>query len=296
MGFDTTSTQEGTDTQPPVAESTAPRYLSPSSAGMFEQCPRKWKHRYVDKLPDPPGEPALKGTFAHQVLEILLQEPPELRTRERAKELAREVWPDMEQSEDFAALRLTEDQARAFRWSSWQAIEGLWHIEDPATVTVEATEQDIRVEIGRVPFRGIIDRVDVADGGLIIADYKSGKAPSLRYADDKLNQVLLYAAALAAISGVRPVKARLLYLNQHIIEVDVTEENLQQVTARLERTWDQIQSACEAQDFMASTGPLCAWCPFAEHCPEGMAEVEKRHSAGRVRDDAPALALIANAS
>lgn len=276
-------------------ETNLPKYLSPSSAGMFQQCPRKWKHRYVDKLPDPPGEPALAGTFAHRVLELLLQEPPERRTKERAKELARDVWPEIDLDEDFRALRLTEDQCRAFRWRGWLAIEGLWHVEDPCQVTVEATEQDVRIELGGVPFRGIIDRVDIDAEGLIIVDYKSGAAPSPRFADDRLGQVLLYAAALAALSGIRPAKARLLYLNQRIIEVDVSEENLAQVTATLQETWEQLRQSCEADTFEARTGPLCAWCPFVAHCPEGQAEVEQRHLAGRVRSDAPALAFIAQA-
>jgi putative RecB family exonuclease len=272
-----------------------PKYLSPSSAGMFQDCPRRWKHRYVDRLPDPPGEPALAGTFAHRVLELLLQEPPEQRTQGRAKELARDVWPEIDGDTDFKSLSLTDDQARAFRWRSWQAIEGLWSIEDPTEVVVEATEQDIRVEIGGVPFRGIVDRLDVETDGLVIADYKSGKAPSERYQDGRLHQVLLYAAAIAELSGIQPARARLLYLNQRIIEVDVTEENIADVTATLQDTWQRLQKACDTGEFEAQTGPLCAWCPFVGSCPEGRAEVELRHEAGRVRADAPGLAIVAEA-
>jgi putative RecB family exonuclease len=273
-----------------------PKYLSPSSAGMFQECPRRWKHRYIDRLPDPPGEPALAGTFAHRVLELLLQEPPEHRTPERAKELARDVWPEIGDDDDFKALSLTEEQARAFRWRSWQAIEGLWSIENPSEVVVEATEQDIRVEIGGVPFRGIVDRLDIETDGLVIADYKSGKAPTERYQDARLHQVLLYAAAVAELSGIQPARARLLYLNQRIIEVDVTENNIAEVTATLQDTWARLQEACQTGEFEAQTGPLCAWCPFVAHCPEGQSEVTKRHGAGRVRHDAPGLAIIAEAS
>ena len=47
-----------------VGVPTPPPRLSPSGAGTFEQCPRRWRHRYVDRLPDPPGEAALAGSFA----------------------------------------------------------------------------------------------------------------------------------------------------------------------------------------------------------------------------------------
>jgi len=299
-GHDSSGDLHLVDTQTPSPEhepgSFVPKYLSPSSAAMFAQCPRKWKHRYVDSMPDPPGEPALVGTFAHRVLELLLQMPPEQRTKDRAKAFAREVWPEVESDSDFGDLALTTDAARAFRWRSWLAIEGLWDLEDPATVTVEATEQDVQVDIGGVPFRGIIDRVDIEPDGLIIADYKSGRAPSQRFATDKLSQVLLYAAALSELSGIQPAKARLLYLGQRIIEVEVTSQNLAEVTDVLEDTWKRVHQALQSGEFQTSTGPLCAWCPFVEHCPDGQAEVKVRHLAGRVREDAPALRIVAGAS
>ena len=65
-----------------------PRFFSVSAAGMYKQCPRRWKHRYVDKLPDPPGEAAVVGTFAHRVLEILCDKDSESRTIEEAKKIA----------------------------------------------------------------------------------------------------------------------------------------------------------------------------------------------------------------
>lgn len=287
------------DLEPPIEDaprSGAPRHLSPSGAGMFQQCPRKWKHRYLDRLPDPPGVPALAGTFAHRVLELLLQRPPGERTIDHAKEIARQVWPETTGDPDFVALELDEDAQRAFRWKGWHAVEGLWKLEDPATVDVAATEQDVQVSIGAVPFRGIIDRVDREPDGTVIADYKSGQAPSPRFADDKLEQVLLYAAALAELTGTDPVRARLLYLNQRIIEVAVTPERLDAVRVKLDDTWQALNTACATEEYPASTGPLCAWCPFVAHCAEGQAEVEQRHLAGRVRADAPALTIMALAS
>ena len=90
-----------------------PRHLSPSSAGLYQQCPRKWRHRYIDRLPDPPGEPALVGTFAHLVLEHLLQLPEGQRSKEAAKKLARDHWSEIEQESDYQALELNDSQAKA---------------------------------------------------------------------------------------------------------------------------------------------------------------------------------------
>ncbi len=147
-----------------------PRSFSPSSAGTYSQCPRRWRFRYVQKLPDPPGEPALLGTFAHRVLELLCSDPAPERTVERARELAGQVWPETADSRDFQALQLDEAAQRDFRWRAWTAIQGLWSLEDPADVEVRATEQKVSANLDGVPFFGIVDRLDVDADGLVSRD------------------------------------------------------------------------------------------------------------------------------
>lgn len=274
-------------TQAPSAEGV--RSLSPSSASTYRSCARRWKFRYVDKLPDPPGEAAVAGTFAHRVLEELMAQPALARTRDRAKELARELWPEAENDPDFEALQLDEAASRQFRWRAWRAIEGLWHLEDPAEVSVDATEAKVKVDLDGVPFRGIIDRVDLVGDDLVVVDYKSGRAPSARFAQSRLEQVLLYAAALRAERGVLPASAKLLYLGQTTIDVDVTEENLDEVVGALGETHRSLNADLEADAFAPTTGPLCGWCPYAKECPEGLREVSSRYDNGRIRNDAPAL-------
>jgi putative RecB family exonuclease len=261
---------------PDTGVPTPPPLLSPSGAGTFRQCPRRWRHRYVDHLPDPPGEAALAGSFAHRVLELLMQRETDGRTAEAAKLIARQEWAETEEASDYAALGFDEEKSRRFRWKAWQAIEGLWKLEDPADVRVHATECDIQVDLAGVPFRGIVDRLEREDDGLVVTDYKSGKAPSARYRRDRLDQVLLYAAAVEADSGEMPVRARLLYLGQRTVGIDVTRKELDLVTEKLAATWADINTACDSDEFEPRTGPLCGWCPYIDRCPEGAKEAAKR--------------------
>ncbi|MEQ8717301.1 MAG: PD-(D/E)XK nuclease family protein [Acidimicrobiales bacterium] len=289
------SAPSGTGDGAKTAAELAPRHLSPSGASVFRQCPRRWRFRYVERLPDPPGEAALAGTFAHRVLELLLQMPAAERTVDTARALARRAWPEIETDEDFRDLGLDEEAAKAFRWRGWLAVEGLWRLEDPCTVEVHATEHDVAVAIDGVPFRGIIDRVDTTEAGLVVSDYKSGQAPGDRWSAERLDQVLLYAAALAELTGQRPVKARLLYLGQKIVDVDVDDDSLGGAVSALRGTWDALTAAAAADEFEAKPGPLCGWCPYVGRCAEGAAEVRFRDDAGRMRADAPALVTLAEA-
>ncbi len=276
-----------------------PPYLSPSSASTFRSCARRWKFRYIDRLPDPAGEAAIAGTFAHRVLELLMEEAGPSRTTDRAREIAREVWPETAEHDDFLALGLDDAEQRRFRWLAWTAIEGLWRLENPAEVEVVANEQKVDTHLGDVPFRGIVDRLEREPGdatGLVVSDYKSGRAPSRRFADARLEQVLLYAAAVEASTGERPKAARLLYLGQCIIETEVTEELITTAVDALGETWTMLNDSVTSETYQASPGPLCGWCPYAGECPEGLAELELRHSSGRIRASAPSLRFVAAAS
>lgn len=306
-GDDAADTAERTATRPaastlavtspavtvPAEPPAGPRHLSPSSADTYQRCPRRWRFRYVDKLPDPPTEAALSGTFAHRVLELLLQEAPEQRTIDRAKALARQCWPALESDPAYRTLGLDPAAGRAFRWRAWQAIEGLWLLEDPRQVEVAATEHQVVAQLGGVPFRGIVDRLDRAVDGLVVTDYKSGRAPGARFADERLTQVLLYAAAVEATVGERPVAVRLLYLGQRTVERPVADAALAEVTEGLTATWSAVQADVVADRFDPRPGPLCAWCPYADRCPEGLAELRQRDAMGALDPRAPAAIHVA---
>jgi putative RecB family exonuclease len=265
-----------------------PRSLSPSSASAFEGCPRRWRFKYVERLREPSGQAALVGTFAHRVLELLCELPPAQRTAEEAKALAKQAWPEFATDDDYVALGLNEGDARAFRWQAWLAISGLWAIEDPAEVEVVATEQTLEVELGSVPFIGIVDRVDRRNERLVVNDYKSGRLPGARFRGDKIRQVMLYAAAIHRSTGELPHRARLLYLGQRKLDVNVTERRVEAAIEDLTGVWSRIGQACTEDRFEPRTTVLCGWCPFLDRCPEGRAEVDRRRQAGTLPAHAPA--------
>jgi len=251
------------------------RFLSPSGASTFRQCARRWRFRYVDKLPDPPGIPALVGTFVHRVLEELLAVDGADRTVDRAKLIARTVWPEIEENPAFIDLGLEPDAGRRVRWDAWRLVEGYFGLEDPASVDVVEREQRLECDLDGVPFIGVVDLVERRDGRQVVTDYKTGKAPSQRFQDDRLHQVQLYAAALGAMG--QPVeRARLLYVRSRSIDTDVTDTSTGEAVEKLQTTWSDIHVAESADEFAPTVGPLCNWCPYQSQCPEGRAEVERR--------------------
>ncbi|WP_419842049.1 RecB family exonuclease [Candidatus Poriferisodalis sp.] len=273
------------EASPASTQTPLPRSLSPSSASTFRQCARRWKFRYIDKLPDPPGEPALRGTFVHQVLEELLALVPPQRTLERARAICRELWPQTAANTHFAALALDETRQRAFRWNAWADVEGYFTLENPAAVDVVGCERRVQASLDGVPFRGVVDLVDHTPEGLRVTDYKTGRAPPRRFVDNRLSQVWLYAAALDS-SGEDVSSVRLLYLGETgagrdrrrptAVSRAVDADAVCSAVEEHRVTWDRITQALTDSQFEPSPGPLCSWCPYRDDCPEGQAEHQRR--------------------
>ena len=274
------------------------RPLSPSSMALYDDCPKKWMYRYIEKLPDPPGISAVMGSFAHSVLEHLMQLPPKERTQENARERATKTFKITRLTPEFRNLELTDEEIRSFKRQAWQAITGLWDLENPEEVEVASTEQHLKVDVRGVPFRGYIDRVDESPEGLVVNDYKSGKPnsqewidQSRRHVEDKhLFQVMLYSAAITEETGAFPAKARVLYIGEQrqVSEEPVTEEKLTDVTSQLLNTWDALATDLRRRKFDPNPSPLCGWCPFVSHCEEGQMKVLELADAGKLKKEAPA--------
>lgn len=269
------------------------RPLSPSSIELFSQCPLKWKFRYVDRISEPPGAPAVLGTFVHSVLEHLMLLGKGMRTIETAREIAGEVWKtEVETAEDFLSFGMSEEEIKKFKVHSWNKISGLWELEDPNEVTVIATEMKLSAEVEGVPFYGIVDRLDATPKGVRVSDYKSGKAPDPRWEDGKCEQLFYYAAALESLGEHHPESINLMYLGERSITRSVTKRRLGKSQINLRYTWQAINSSLESGEWPTRTGPLCAWCPYVAMCGDGQQEVERRLRTGKVRMDAPALQIL----
>ena len=199
--------------RPPMVAS-----LSPSSMATWRQCPKRFFFEKILRLEVEPSEPAICGSFVHLVLEHLMGLPNGGRTAAEARRIAGELWPDFTADHDsrFGELGLDADATRAFKQRAWAGISGYFQIEDPTRVDVVGTEREIRAELDGAPVFGIIDRVDRGSDGLVVTDYKSGKAPGWEdEREEKLGQLRTYAALLEA-TGERVTELRLLFVSPQL--------------------------------------------------------------------------------
>ena len=242
--------------------------LSPSRVSEFNNCPRLYKYRVIELLPEPPSIDAERGTLIHTILEDLFDLPAEERNHQSATAMASSRWKDqIEAKPELANLVLNEkewlDRVEAL-------LKNYFLLEKPelfeATHREMHLEQDLTTE---VYLHGYVDRIDVAPTGEVrIVDYKSGKSPKPGWEEKALFQLRVYALLYWRLHGVIPTLLVLHYLGDaRTVKNSPKESELISTEKKLLAIANEIIEAIEKDHFPPKASRLCDWCFFKSICP-----------------------------
>lgn len=247
-----------------------PSTLTPSKIAAFTSCPLAFRFAVIDRLPEIPSLPAVRGTLVHRALQGMFTylEQGE-RTREAAQHHLRLAFSELAEGDEFQALALDEDGKSSLLSEATVLLDRYFEIEDPNTVRPVGLELDLTVTLDGLTLRGIIDRLDVLpDGRFAVVDYKTGRAPRIEQSKSRLSGVHLYALLCEEVLGQRPAAVRLLYLRDRVVvSAEPSDTSMRGVRQRAGGVWRAIERACEHGDFRPSPSPLCGWCSFRQLCP-----------------------------
>jgi RecB family exonuclease len=127
----------------------------------------------------------------------------------------------------------------------------------------------------QIAVSGRIDRLDRRGDELVVVDYKTGR--HVLSADDARGSLAL---AIYALASGRTLRRRCAAVELHhlpsgdVVRWEHTDESL---ARHLERAEDLAREAAAAEasgdpaHFPPRPGPMCGWCDFSAHCPEGRA-------------------------
>ena len=251
---------------------------SHSRLSAFEDCPRKFRFRYVDDIKvDSEGVEAFMGKRVHEILERLYHhlgrfgKPPSLgQVLDRFRRDWAQAWHDK------IMIVRTENAPDFYLERGARCLENFYRAHYPfsegETVGIEQPIQLLLDGDGRYRARGIIDRVTRRrDGVFEIHDYKtSGYLPPQSRIDGD-RQLALYQIGIEQTYS----EAREVELVWHFLVFNRTlrsrrsAEALDDLRASTMRLIDSIESE---QEFAPKPGPLCRWCEYASLCPEAPAE------------------------
>jgi putative RecB family exonuclease len=275
--------------------------FSHSRLASFEECPRKFRYRYVEKVPvETESIEAFLGKRVHEVLERLHQFTDRGQVPGLARVIARfrAFW-----DEHFHAARiriaregslpgdylangercLTNYYRRHYPFDRGETLG----VEERVAFRLDATD--------RYRVQGVIDRlVRAPDEAIEIHDYKTGQRVPRQADLDQDRQLALYQIGVAERFGPdQPVRLVWHYLLPD--QLRTSSRTPEALAALREETMALIDRVRAEERFEPRPSALCRWCEFSPICPASTARAaaaEEPPPIGAAPEPAPA----ANAS
>jgi putative RecB family exonuclease len=173
-----------------------PKRLSPTAVTAFRECAQSFLFRSLWKLPEPPSKVLEKGIVVHDTLERIFAVPAAER-RSRLHDTLRDVWRERRSEELVASLFGSREEERAWGQECLHLLDNYLAVEDPEALTMgdpvarEAWASAVLAPAdGSVPELSMVGRIDRIDrnvgaegSSITVIDYKTGRAPSLKYSE-----------------------------------------------------------------------------------------------------------------
>ncbi len=237
----------------------------------FEQCPRRYRYRYLDGVKDAfRSVEAFMGQQAHATIEWLYNER-QAGTDRSAEEAVGQycsVW-DAGLSKGGAPVKVIRQGTamESYRRMGAEMVTDFhrdrFASDDLVTVAMEK-HFVVRLDGGTL-FQGFIDRLARDDRGLLhIIDYKTGKRVPSRFEGKDADQLEAYGVAVFDEEEGDEIELALEYLRTgRRVDKRLRREQTPAIARRLEA---RVETAVAATVFPPSPGPLCDWCGYNDVC------------------------------
>ena len=191
------------------------------------------------------------------------------RTVERAQHHLTEVLAGFATWPERLELALDEDGWAELSETATGLVDAYFELEDPRHVRPIGLEIMLSATTRTgVVLRGIIDRLEVQDGDLVVTDYKTGRSPSLYDERARLLGVNVYAHLCEAVLGRRPARVQLLFLaNREALIAEPSDQSARALEVQVDAVWDAVGRASRAGDFRPRVSRRCEWCGYRSFCP-----------------------------
>lgn len=238
--------------------------LSFSSLETFEQCPRKWHLRYIQKIyPDIKQDHTDFGNFVHKIAE------------EYKGGGKKEIKSLVKEYKKFYEFDMKEYSGRFKLAMRNLCLFYKLYIKPKAKK--QLTEKEIRFPLNEIfDLTGKIDLLYKENEGWVVNDYKTSKKKK-----DQSKQLAMYFFMLRSITKKHPdkIKARIIYLcleseeenpDEFVDEYIIDLEDNDMIDNILKTTMRRINKLKQSDSdrWRKKCGPLCEYCDYkkAGHC------------------------------
>ncbi len=265
-----------------------------SKLDMFEQCPFRYKLKYIDENRSEQSSIALEiGTLAHTGKEkwaeyIINNQEPDYNFIKKIIDEGLEIeyihiLNGKEVEKNIENILGVKELKRKYFDSYFDIcnktgmnydekfniyLDNLLNKELDDGWNVLCTEKEFKIRYDKYKIIGFIDRIDINDKGeLRVVDYKTSKEA---YKDSKLAtplQMFIYTLACESLFDTRPI--------EHIYDFVFLDTQVKSCTKgyyergikKLNKIFDKIETCKSTDEYVPKPTPLCYWCEFNKHSP-----------------------------
>jgi CRISPR/Cas system-associated exonuclease Cas4 (RecB family) len=236
-------------------------HLSVSKTKTFKQCKAKYHFNYIQKLPRKDWEHLDFGSLLHEALEnfekaIIAGNKEKYHIlMKKCFSSALKNWP-----------KITQDQKK----EAFDILSSFLKKRINCNSVPIAAEKEFTIDIGNnILLNGFIDLVKMdPDGVLHVGDYKTSK--SGKWLEKDYLQLKTYAYAMC-LEDPNLELVRCSYIMLKLDFEEIKFEFSREEAMTIEQDFrDYTTEIAEEKLFRPSTGPLCPYCDYSEHCPDGL--------------------------
>ncbi len=245
---------------------------SHSRLSTFEQCPKKFKYKYLDKL-KPEIEKTIEthlGSAVHKTLEWVYTSVKESKANLKIDDVI-EKFTEEWQKEFSENILIVKKQltARDYFNKGVQFLIDYYYKHSPFKDGTIACEKGvlIKLEEGEYEIQGFIDRLvyNLETGEYEIHDYKTANFLPSQEHINKERQLALYSIAIKEIYG----KEKEILLVWHFLAHNktLTSKRTNSELEKLKKETTELIKKLEAtKEFPRNRSVLCDWCEYKNIC------------------------------
>ncbi len=242
--------------------------ISYSEINDYEACPKKYRYKYVLKIPVPLTHNATFGSVIHLTLKDFYKlvkganegfegflEKPNLDDLYRLYE---KHW----RSEGFES----KDHEEKKKKKGYEVLKKFFEKIYTGNEKILDLEQRFKFKVEDIVVSGAVDRIDSLEDGVVeLIDYKTGKAREQKEVDNDI-QLVIYGIFAKEAMEVKKVKASLMFLDEGIkMETEVDEKKIDEVKKKIVDVAESI-GRCEFKAKPDYFG--CRFCDYRSICED----------------------------
>jgi ATP-dependent exoDNAse (exonuclease V) beta subunit len=233
--------------------------VSPSKIKAYDECKKKYKFRYIDRLrdtynPNSNTDALQYGSYVHKIFELGYK----VESLEELKKIAEELRENYQFPD--SKMKNLEDILKNFHAFNQKLEE---HVSSEMVFDIPITDD--------YSINGIIDRVIKGTSGkYLVIDYKTSRRPATKTDLFKDPQMLMYAYAIAKLYNVPVDHVTVAHYYPHLDKLISIKYGRTQIGIFLsglkQKIWEIRKK--KKHEFCPSLNQFCDWCSYKDLCPE----------------------------